>query len=337
MDVESVARELYRLPPAHFTAARNARAKHVAAAGDRELADGIRKLAKASPAAWAVNRVLADEPELKGEVVRLGETLREAQEHPDRQTLTELSEKRKGLVRRATNLAIDGAERDGVGVSGAAQAEIEQTLFAAVADSGAAAAVFSGRLVRALQSTGFEQVDTSGAVGGPQAEPIVLAAGGAADARGGRIGPRSAESARGVGARSAGAGAGAGGGAAAEAEEEEAAAEAAAAEAEAARKRAHEEAVRVAEAARQTARDAARKADDLAGTLSGYDREAREVAAEIDDLESQLEARHDRQRELGAQQRKAEREHRDAVTTAGRAARDADAAAARAVDLSSAR
>ncbi|MCU1480880.1 MAG: hypothetical protein JWQ19_1666 [Subtercola sp.] len=310
MDLESVARELYRLPPAEFTAARNARAKEIAAEGDRVLAAAVRSLARASAAAWAVNRVSAEWPELEAEVVQLGETLRQAQEHPHRQTLTELGEQRKALGKRVTAQAAQLAEQNDVGLSDVARSEIEQTFFAAIADRVAAAVVFSGRLIRSLQSTGFEEVDVSGAVGGP-----------AVDSRRELSGTTSVESASAERAAAA---------TAADSPESDRAAESAKA---AEHKRAHDDAVRAADAAGHAAREAQQKAEALADALSGCDREARDVAAQIDDLEAQLEELHDRQRELAAHQRSAEHDHRTAVVTARRAARDADDAAARAAEL----
>lgn len=159
-ELDAIAAELYALPPAEFTAARNARA----ARADRTLAARIKTLRKPSVAAWAVN-VLARAGDL-AEALDLAQALREAQDDLDAAELSRLSRQRRalvaGLARQAATLAAD----QGVAVSAAARDEVEKTLNAAVMDAGAAGAVMSGRLVRTLEATGFDQVDVDGAVAG---------------------------------------------------------------------------------------------------------------------------------------------------------------------------
>lgn len=68
------------------------------------------------------------------------------------------------------------ADRLGNPVSAAVAAEVEQTLWAAMTDSQAAAALASGRLVRGLEANGWEPVELDGAVADPDsAEPLVAA------------------------------------------------------------------------------------------------------------------------------------------------------------------
>ncbi|GGF35919.1 hypothetical protein [Subtercola lobariae] len=169
----SIVVDLYHLPPAQFTAARNARAKEIVAAGDRPLAQAVRGLSRPSASAWALNRLTADDGEAKDEVVRLGDALRDAQQNPNRETLSELATQRRALIARATKSIERLAAENEVALSASALIEVEQTLAAALADQNAASAAFSGRLVRPLQSIGLDEVDLSGAVGGPDAEPMV--------------------------------------------------------------------------------------------------------------------------------------------------------------------
>jgi hypothetical protein len=71
--------ELYGLPAAEFTAARNARAKELKAESP-ELAAALAKLPKPSAAAAAVNRLARREPSEVRALIQAGKRLREAQE-----------------------------------------------------------------------------------------------------------------------------------------------------------------------------------------------------------------------------------------------------------------
>ncbi|TDK26688.1 hypothetical protein E2F48_05755 [Arthrobacter crusticola] len=167
MDLASAAAELYALPLDEFTRARDDRAKEAAAAGDKDLGGALRKLRKASTAAWLVNLLVDRQREEIEQVLALGESLREAQETTDRARLHALGQQRQrllaGIARQSLNLAAGLGHP--VGVS--ALPEVEGTLRAAMTDPGAAAAVLTGRLVRPLQVSGWEPVDLTGAVAGP--------------------------------------------------------------------------------------------------------------------------------------------------------------------------
>lgn len=163
----TAAEELYALPPADFTSARNQRAKDAKAAGDKELAQQIGRLPKPSVAAWVVNLLARKRPSIVEGVIGLGDSLREAQEDLDRQKLTALNRQRQELLRAVAGEGAALAEDAGHRLPAAALADVEQTLQAAMADPRAAAAVRSGRLIRALSSTGVEPVELSDAVGGP--------------------------------------------------------------------------------------------------------------------------------------------------------------------------
>lgn len=163
----TIAEELYALPPADFTSARNQRAKDAKASGDPELAREIGRLPKPSVAAWAVNLLVRERPDIVAGVIDLGNALRDAQEDLDRQKLTALNRQRQDLLRAVAAEGAALAEDAGHRLPAAASADVEQTLQAAMADPSAAVAVRSGRLVRALSSTGVEAVDLTDALGGP--------------------------------------------------------------------------------------------------------------------------------------------------------------------------
>jgi len=158
--LDAIAAELYALPPEEFTEARNARA----AASDRALAARLKALRKPTAAAWAVD-LLARDGQL-AEALQLASALREAQDDLDAAELSRLSRQRRQLVTALATQAVGLARDRGVTVSPAAREDVEKTINAAVMDAAAAAAVMTGRLVRALEASGFDAVDVSEAVGG---------------------------------------------------------------------------------------------------------------------------------------------------------------------------
>ena len=98
MNLADVITELYGLDPEMFTAARNARAKEAIAAGDRELAAAIRKLAKPTTAAWLANRLARSRASTVDELISLGPGRRRAQGHGQRTEMRRLVEKRRELI-----------------------------------------------------------------------------------------------------------------------------------------------------------------------------------------------------------------------------------------------
>ncbi len=170
-DLDAIAVELYALPPAQFTAARNARA----GASDRSLAALVKRLPKPGVAAWSVS-LLAREGQLS-DALELAAALREAQDDLDAAELNRLGAQRRSLVAALSKQAVALSGERGVTVSPATRDDIEKTINAAVMDAGAAAAVMTGRLVRPLEATGFDAVDLTDAVGGsaPDGAPALPA------------------------------------------------------------------------------------------------------------------------------------------------------------------
>jgi hypothetical protein len=180
--------DLYALPPEDFTAARTASVKAAKAAGDAALAKQIAAQRRPTTSAWLVNRLTREAPELLDELLALGPALGAAQAAGRADELRKLGRQRRELV--AALAARAGADV-GRAVPASTRAEVEQTLEAALADPASAAAVRSGRLVRALSFAGFGGVELSGAVAVPVASGKRDAAGEAgkpADrARGGEL------------------------------------------------------------------------------------------------------------------------------------------------------
>ncbi len=146
--------DLYALPPEQFIAARDEAVKQAKAAGDRRLAAEIGKLRRPTVAAWVVNRLAQERPEMVEELLDLGEALRSAQRNLRGDELRELSLRRRALVsalaRESVVLARREHRRDNLPV-----AEVEATLTAALADPDVAEMVRTGQLTRTVEYTGF--------------------------------------------------------------------------------------------------------------------------------------------------------------------------------------
>jgi hypothetical protein len=139
--------DLYALPPAEFTAARDTLAKRLRAEGDKAAAAEVKALRRPTVAAWAVNQVARDQPALVDAVVAAGRDLVAAQETllggGGRDELRAAMAARRDAVAAATRaaLALAGeAHRDA----------IHATFDAAATEDGAGEAVRSGRLTREL-------------------------------------------------------------------------------------------------------------------------------------------------------------------------------------------
>ena len=164
-----VARDLYGLQPQDFTAARNARAQESKAA-DAALAKQIAALRKPSPAAWIVNLLARENTDDVAALLDLGEQMRTAQEHLDRDALRRLGGERRTAVAALAQAGADLADGVGRPPTSSVLGEVEQTLQAATSDPAAATAVASGLLVKALRSVGYEPVDLDDAVAVPEPE-----------------------------------------------------------------------------------------------------------------------------------------------------------------------
>ena len=142
---------LYALPLDEFTAARNVLAKKL---GSEE----IRKLAKPSVPAWAVNQLARRERKQLGELLKSGEALqkqvlggkagpaalREAQQH-ERQLVRDLVQRAEGLLKDVGRTATE-----------ATLERISETLAAGAQTAEGREALRSGRLTEALEPAGFE-------------------------------------------------------------------------------------------------------------------------------------------------------------------------------------
>lgn len=148
--LEEIAAVLYAGAPEDFIPFRNARAKEV---GDPELSARVRALRKPSVAAWVVNVFAQERADQLAQALQLAADLREAQEDLDAAALAKLGRERRALTRRLAETAADLAGSRGERITPATLDAVTQSISAAFFDPDAAAAVASGRLIRALEPT----------------------------------------------------------------------------------------------------------------------------------------------------------------------------------------
>ncbi len=161
-----IADELYGLPLADFTPARDAKAKELK--GD-DLGKQVKALKKPSTAAWVVNLLVRREQEQVDQVISVGEALRGAQASMSGDELRALTKQRRQLTAAVTLQARRLATEEGLKVTQAVADQVEATLTAAMIDEDCGKAVRSGLLVAALATTGVDEVELSNAVAVPGA------------------------------------------------------------------------------------------------------------------------------------------------------------------------
>ena len=185
-------RSLYAVPPEEFMAERKRLVAAAKADSDPAVAKEIGTLRKPSLAAWAVNLLAREAPDLVDGLADLGGRMRAAQGRLDTDTLTSLRPERDQLLEevvRTTVRLVADAGRTG---SAAAQQDVRATAIAALADEQAMAAMASGQLARPLSYSGFGEVDLAEAVVRTTSGAILsVVRGGGRGAKG--AGPRDAD------------------------------------------------------------------------------------------------------------------------------------------------
>ena len=157
-------RSLYAVPPEEFMSERKRLVTAEKADGDPAVAKEIGTLRKPSIAAWAVNLLAREAPDLVDGLADLGGRMRAAQGRLDTGTLTSLRPERDQLLEEVVRTTVQLVEDAGRTCSAAAQQEVRATAIAALADEQAMAAVASGQLARTLSYSGFGEVDLAEAV-----------------------------------------------------------------------------------------------------------------------------------------------------------------------------
>jgi hypothetical protein len=157
-------RSLYAVPPEEFMAERKRLVAAEKAEGDPATAKEIGTLRKPSLAAWAVNLVAREAPDLVDGLADLGGRMRAAQGRLDTDTLTSLRPERDQLLEEVVRTTVRLVADAGRTCSAAAQQDVRATAIAALADEEAMVAVASGQLARTLSYSGFGEVDLAEAV-----------------------------------------------------------------------------------------------------------------------------------------------------------------------------
>lgn len=155
MDLDAVTDELYGVPPSDFVTERDERAAQARRAGERELADAIKRLRRPSAGAWLANLLVRERHEQVSKLLAVGAELRQAQARLANEDLRRLSKERRRVVASLAGDALELARDRGQTVSSAAARELEATLEAAMLDAGAAGELQAGRLSVALGYTGL--------------------------------------------------------------------------------------------------------------------------------------------------------------------------------------
>jgi hypothetical protein len=163
--------ELYGLPPAEFTAARDELARQARAAGDKDAAAQIRKLSRPTVSAWLVNQLARAPGPLMSRLFEIGQSLQDAQRELAGDRLRELAVERRQVIAGLMTEAGRVAGAAGVAVSGTALDEVRATLEAALADAAAREAVRAGQLTRPVSYAGLGEVDLAAALAAPRPKP----------------------------------------------------------------------------------------------------------------------------------------------------------------------
>ncbi len=154
--VQELGDELYGSAPAAFTAARDALVGQARERGDRAAAADLAGMKRPTQGAWLVNLLALRRPAAVAELIELGEEIRAAQGSVPPAQLRDLSARRRrdldAALAAATKLATEAGQ---TAPTRAQLGEVESTLTAAMADEQAANLVRSGRVIKALQYSGF--------------------------------------------------------------------------------------------------------------------------------------------------------------------------------------
>ncbi|MFF0150357.1 hypothetical protein [Micromonospora sp. NPDC005203] len=155
-----LVQQLYRIPPDRFVAARDAAVADARRAGDPGAARQLARLRRPTVAAWLVNLLAIERPELVADLVGLADALRTAQRELRGPRLRELSAQRRAVVAAlvAEIRKLAAAEPDAPPAGRLPLAEVESTLNAAFSDVDVAEQVRAGRLLRAASYAGFGEV-----------------------------------------------------------------------------------------------------------------------------------------------------------------------------------
>jgi hypothetical protein len=154
-DVTRELDELYGVPPGEFTAARNAKAAALKAAGRAEDAQTVRQLAKPTPFLWAVNQLARQDSERLAHFIDVVRRGRRSQLHDPRTAAEDMKTIRaelQALTSRATEILTTA----GYSAPSSSSARISNTVLGAATDDDRVDDLRHGRLDAELAAPGFE-------------------------------------------------------------------------------------------------------------------------------------------------------------------------------------
>jgi hypothetical protein len=165
MDVD----DLYGLPLERFTPERNALARELRSAGQRDEAGAVAALRKPSVAGWAVNQLVRTQRRAVDELFEAGDALRDAHDQVlagrgDAGSLRSAVARERAAVEALTHAAGGLLSTDGHELSATIIERVADTLHAAALDDDARGQVQGGRLERELRHVGLGMA--AGALGG---------------------------------------------------------------------------------------------------------------------------------------------------------------------------
>ncbi len=169
VDLDALTYELYALPREDFTAARDAVAKQARTAGQRDVAAAVKKLAKPNAAAWLANMLAREHAGDVRALLDLGDELRAATAARDGAELRRLAPRQNKLVTDLVAAARRLGEAAGTRVTDDTARGLDETLRAALADSGLGRELAAGRTTDVLRFSGFPDVGFGPAA--PRAAP----------------------------------------------------------------------------------------------------------------------------------------------------------------------
>lgn len=165
IDINTIAGELYGLPPSEFTSRRDERAAEARRSGDKAVAAEIKKMRRPSVGAWLANLLAHERADQIAALLDLGARLRQAQAQFATEDVRRLSRERHQAVVELEKEALTLARDQGPKVGNAATEELVATLEAALADEDAGEALRAGRLTTGLHYSGLGLAAIPGGTG----------------------------------------------------------------------------------------------------------------------------------------------------------------------------
>ena len=152
--------DLYAAEPEEFVAARNALAKQLKAAGDKDTAAEVAKLRRPPVSAWALNQVARSRPDEIEALMTAAADLAGALADPAGADLRAIQRAFRSAIEAVVRTTLDVVSSSGRNPSPGLQQAIQAALQAAAVDDGIALALRSGVLAEDEPAPGFLFVES---------------------------------------------------------------------------------------------------------------------------------------------------------------------------------